>query len=262
MPKTKLNKQQKPTVEAWCNEHNGRVIQIRDRSCRYREAIIEWSTSVTYPHLQKRAIIYYLTSLELTPTGKIRREIHQQQNVRYVQTEDFEEDTQLVLPLGEVIEQLPPPPPNITRSYLFPRDKTKLPATRKKDKPKQQTLPLDGVAARLNQIGLSKGRNPESTESLLAGKVDHYSLDQGKIIPLPQAFVDLLTELECSNDEWEFIINMYQVCSPDAVLRLIGEIPVMRDIPQLKTFTHPKPKVISQSTVSTTQPQRTSFRSG
>ena len=159
MPKTKLNKQQKPTVEAWCSEHNGRLIQIINRSCRYREVIIEWSTEVTYPHLKQRAIISYKTSLELTPTGKIRREIHQQQNVRYVQTGEFEGETQLVLPLGEVVEQLPPPPKDIVHPHLFPRDRDK-PTTRKKDKPKQQTLPLDGVAAQLNRIGLSKGRNP------------------------------------------------------------------------------------------------------
>lgn len=69
MPKTKLNKQQKPTVEAWCNEHDGRVIQIIDRSCRYREAIIEWSTKTLYPHLKQIAVVEYKTSLELTPTG-------------------------------------------------------------------------------------------------------------------------------------------------------------------------------------------------
>ncbi len=206
MSKTKLLPPQKPTVEAWCARNNGRLIQIRDRDCRYREAIIEWSTEILYPHLKQRAIISYKTSLELTPTGKIRREIHHQQNVRYVQTEEFEDKTQLVLPLGEIVEQLPPPPRDIVRPHLFPRDRDK-PTTRKKDKPKQQTLPLDGVAAQLNRIGLSKGRNPESTESLLAGKIDHYSLDQGKIIPLPQAFVDLLTELKCSNEEWELIIN-------------------------------------------------------
>ena len=162
----------------------------------------------------------------------------------------------MVLPLGEVIEQVPPPPKDIIRNYLFPRDKDK-PTPQKKLTPKQQTLPLDGVAAKLNQIGLSKGRNPESTESLLGGdRVEHYSLDQGKVIPLPQAFVDLLTELECSIEEWEAIINFYQVLSPDAVLRLIEEIPKMRDIPEFKTFTHPKPKVIQSTSVSTTQPQR------
>ncbi len=158
--------------------------------------------------------------------------------------------------MGEVIEQLPPPPKNIIRNYLFPRDKDK-PTTQKEVKPKQQTLPLGGVAARLHRIGLSKGRQTESTESLLGGgRVEHYSLDQGKVIPLPQAFIDLLTELECSNEEWEAIINFYQVLSPDAVLRLIEEIPVMRNIPQFKTFTHPKPKVIQSTGVSTAQPQR------
>ncbi len=160
--------------------------------------------------------------------------------------------------MGEVIEQLPPPPKNIIRNYLFPRDKDRSPST-KKLKPKQQTLPLGGVAARLHRIGLSKGRQTESTESLLGrGRVEHYSLDQGKVIPLPQAFIDLLTELECSNAEWEAIINFYQVLSPDAVLRLIEEIPVMRDIPEFKTFTHPKPKIITPTTTSNSQPQRLS----
>ena len=258
MPKIKLLKKQKPTVKDWCNKHNGKLVEIRDRSCRYREAIIDWSKEILYPHTKQTAIVYYRTSLELTPTGKIRREIHQQKNVRYVQTEEFEEDTQLVLPLGEVIEQLPPPPKNIIRNYLFPRDKDK-PTTQKEVKPKQQTLPLGGVAARLHRIGLSKGRQTESTESLLGGgRVDHYSLDQGKVIPLPQAFIDLLTELECSNEEWEAIINFYQVLSPDAVLRLIEEIPVMRGIPQFKTFTHPKPKIITPTTTSNSQPQRLS----
>ncbi len=180
MPKTKLNKQQKPTVEAWCSQKNGRVIRIRDCSSGYREAIVEWSTEVSYPHLKQKAIIDYQTSLDITPAGQIREELHQQQNVRYIQTEDFEEETQLVLPLGVFERQLPPPPKDITRAYLFPKDKSEpKPATKRKDKPKQQTLPLDGVAAQLNRIGLSKGRNPESTESLLAGKIDHYSLDQG-----------------------------------------------------------------------------------
>ncbi len=73
-----------------------------------------------------------------------------------------------MLPLGEIVEQLPPPPKDIVRNYLFPRDKNISPST-KKLKPYQQTLPLDGVAAQLNRIGLSKGRNPESTESLLEG---------------------------------------------------------------------------------------------
>ena len=258
MPKIKLLKKQKVTVKAWCSKHNGRVIQIRDRSCRYREAIIDWSKKILYPHIKQTAIVYYRTSLELTPTGKIREELHQQTKVSYVQTEEFEEDTQLVLPLGEVIEQLPSPPKDIIRLHLFPRDRDR-PATQKKVKPKQQTLPLDGVAAQLNQIGLSKGRQTESTESLLGrGRVEHYSLDQGKVIPLPQAFVDLLTELECSTEEWEAIINFYQVLRPDAVLRIIEEIPVMRDIPQYKTFTHPKPKIITPTTTSNSQPQRLS----
>ena len=258
MPKTKLNKKQKPTVETWCNKHDGKLVEIRDFSRQYRQAIIEWSPEILYPQIKQTAIVYYRTSLELTPTGKIRREIHQQKNVRYVQTEEFEQDTQLVLPLGEVIEQLPSPPKNIIRLHLFPRDKDRVPST-KKLKPKQQTLPLDGVAAQLNQIGLSKGRQTESTESLLGGsRVEHYSLDQGKVIPLPQAFIDLLTELECSNEEWEAIINFYQVLSPDAVLRLIEEIPKMRDIPQFKIFTHPKPKIINPTNTSATQPQRLS----
>lgn len=258
MSKTKLNKQQKITVEFWCDKHNGRIVQIIDRSCRHREAIIEWSKKTLYPHLKQIAVVEYKTSLKLMPTGKIRQEIHARQNVRYLQTEDFEEDTQLVLPLGEVVEQLPSPPKDIIRNYLFPRDKDRSPST-KKLKPKQQTLPLDGVAAKLNQLGLEKGRQIESVESLLGGgRVEHYSLDQGKVIPLPKAFIDLLTELECSNEEWEAIINFYQVLSPDAVLRLIEEIPVMRDIPQFKTFTHPKPKIINPTTSSTTQPQRLS----
>ncbi len=178
MPKTKLLRPQQPTVEAWCSQHNGRVIQIIDRSCRYREAIIDWYKDVLYPHLKQKAIIYYETSLELTPTGKIRREIHEQKGVRYITVEEFAFDTQLVLPLGEIVQQLPPPPKDVIRAYLFPKDKSERTAG-KKDKLKQQTLPLDGVAAQLHQIGLSKGRNTESVESLLAGKVDHYSLDQG-----------------------------------------------------------------------------------
>ena len=255
MTKTKLLKKQKPTVEAWCSKHNGRVIEIRDRDCRYREAIIDWSKEILYPHIKQTAIVYYRTSLELTPTGKIREELHQQQNVRYIQTEEFEQDTQLVLPLGEVIEQLPPPPKDIIRPHLFPRDKDRVPST-KKLKPKQQTLPLDGVAARLHRIGLSKGRQTESTESLLSGKVEYYSLEQGKVIQLPVAIVDSLTDLECSHEEWELMVGFYQVLSPDAVLRLIEEIPVMRDIPQFKTFTHPKPKIINPTNTSTTQPQK------
>ncbi len=136
MPKTKLLRRQKSTVEAWCSEHNGRVIQIIDRSCRYREAVIEWYKEVLYPQLKQKAIIYYQTSLEVTPTGKIRREIHQQKEVRYIPVEEFAFDTQLILPLGEIVEQLPPPPKDVIRAYLFPRDKGER-ATGKKDRLKR-----------------------------------------------------------------------------------------------------------------------------
>ena len=255
MSKTRLNKKQKPTVKDWCNKYNGKLVESKDFSRQYRQATVEWQKEILYPQIKQTAIVYYRTSLELTPTGKIREELHQQTNVRYVQTEEFEEDTQLVLPLGEVVEQLPPPPKDIIRPHLFPRDKDRVPST-KKLKPKQQTLPLDGVAARLHRIGLSKGRQTESTESLLSGKVDYYSLEQGKVIQLPTAIVDSLTDLECSHEEWELMVGFYQVLSPDAFLRLIEQIPVMRDIPQFKTFTHPKPKIINPTTTSTTQPQK------
>ncbi|MDJ0591023.1 MAG: hypothetical protein QNJ72_13655, partial [Pleurocapsa sp. MO_226.B13] len=55
MSKIKLLKPQKPTVKAWCDKHNGKVVQINDRSCRYRECIIEWNKEVFYPHLRKTA---------------------------------------------------------------------------------------------------------------------------------------------------------------------------------------------------------------
>ncbi len=41
--------------KAWCNKHNGKLVEIRDFSRQYRQAIVDWSTEILYPQIKQTA---------------------------------------------------------------------------------------------------------------------------------------------------------------------------------------------------------------
>lgn len=132
---------------------------------------------------------------------------------------------QLTLPIPQV-QVLPPPPPTIERKHLYPKDKSKL-RQKKLKTSQQQTLPLFGAAAKLQSYATRRGEPTQSAESLLEGKGIYYSLD-GEKISVPEAILKLLAEYECSVVEAEAIVNLAGVLNPKDLLKIIEQIPLMR----------------------------------
>lgn len=198
-------KSQRPTVEAWAKAKNGKLIKIIDRSCNYRDAIVEWQKSVILDNGKKKAVIFYQTRLELTPAGRIRCEETEQIQVSYSDRPYLKGYLQLTLPFPQS-SILPPPPSKIERKHLYPRDKSK-PTQERQKIFQQQSLPLFGAVAKLQAYATRRGEFPQSSEALLEGKGIYYSLD-GKKIPIPEAILKLIAEYNCSAVEAEAIVNL------------------------------------------------------
>ena len=169
-----LNKRQKATVKDWLALHQGKIVRIRDRSCNYREVLVEWSRSVSFPAFHKSATVVYATLLDLTPTGKIRVETHTQRQVYWHDSDEIPSETQLALPLSETLV-LPPPPPDIERRSLYPRDRTQVKVEQKR--PIQYSLPLDESSGKLNEISIERGNPVEARETIWEERADYLDLD-------------------------------------------------------------------------------------
>ena len=137
MKKPKLLPPQKATVSNWMQPKEGKLIRVIDRSCRYRDAIVEWQDKIDQPD-GSTLITIYQTRLELTPKGKIRVEESEFIRDFVLEISSFDEDDlPEMLPLSGV-SFVPIPPKTIIRNYLYPKDRTQ---TLAKFKPKQLQLP-------------------------------------------------------------------------------------------------------------------------
>jgi hypothetical protein len=223
----RLLKSQRPTVDAIAKAKGGKIVRVRDRSCNYRDAFVEWQQSVILDNGKREAVIFYETRLEVTPSGKVRQEQTQQIRVIYCDRPVLSGALQLTLPFPQA-QTLPPPPPTIERQHLYPKDKSK-PKKRPKKNFQQQTLPLSGAVAKLQTFANRRGELPQSSEALLEGKGIYYSLD-GKKIPVPEAILKLLVEYECSAVESEALVNLAGVLNSKDLLQVIEQIPLMRKI--------------------------------
>jgi hypothetical protein len=220
-----LLKSQRPTVVAWAQAKDGKLVKVCDRSCNYRDAFVEWQKSVILDNGLIEVAIFYQTRLELTPSGKIRCEETEQIQVRYSDRPYLKGCLQLSLAIPQS-QTLPPPPPTIERRYLYPKDKSKLKQKQQKTF-QQQSLPLFGAVAALQNYATRRGELPQSSETLLLGKGIYYSLD-GIKIPVPEAILKLIAEYQCSASEAEAIVNLAGVLNPKDLLHVIEQIPQMR----------------------------------
>ena len=230
-----LDKQQRATIADWLATYQGEIVRIRDRSCNYREVTVEWSRSVNFPAFNKTAIVVYEALLDLTPSGKIRVETHGQKQVSWHDSDWIPSETQLALPLPETLV-LPPPPPDIERRSLYPRDRTQVKVKQKR--PIQYSLPLDKSSSRLNEISIKRGNPVEARETIWAERSDYLDLD-GRTIRLPKVFIELMLSMNCSISEFEAIAQFYQVMPPKAVLQIIESIPEMRLQAEFSDFQEP-----------------------
>lgn len=220
-----LLKKQRPTVEVWAKAKNGKLVQIIDRSCNYRDAFVEWQKSIILENGARQATIIYQTRLELTPSGKVRLEQTKQVKVIYSNCSYIKGCLQLSLPIPQS-SILPPPPPTIERKYLYPKDKS-LPRREHQKKFQQQSLPLFGAVAQLQNYATRRGELLQSSETLLEGNGIYYSLN-GKKIPVPDAILKLMAEYNCSAIEAEAIVNLSGVINSKDLLHIIEQIPQMR----------------------------------
>lgn len=83
----RLLKRQKPTVEAWMQQNQGKLVRVADRTCNYRDAIIEWNDYVPQPN-GTTLVAIYRTTLELTHSGKIRKEESKQQRQYFIESSE------------------------------------------------------------------------------------------------------------------------------------------------------------------------------
>ena len=225
-----LLKRQKPTVERWMLQHKGKLVRVINRTCNYRDAIVEWNDFVPQPD-NTTLVAVYQTILELTPTGKIRKEESQQQKQYFIKgsAEDL-------LPLtGVRIESITPS--TKVRQSLYPKEESYV--SRKRTRHHQLTLPLDPTAQRLQQVSLDGGdRTVYSVEELMSGSSEFLSLNFG-LIRLPSPFIALLKNFDCSLDEWEAIAQLSLVLNPRQLLPIVESIPKMRQIKEFTKFQEP-----------------------
>lgn len=249
MKKVRLLPSQRETVSLWMQKkQNAKLKQIKDRSCRYRDACIQWCDEIKQPD-GSLDIVYFETRLELTPSGKIRVEETKKQKIKTLSHSHRD-----LLPL-ENIFFVAITPKRIERSYLYPKDKTK--SKVKKVKPQQLKLPTTETELILQEASFRNGdKRVKSVQELYMGTGEIHSINWG-IIKIPQALIVLAKQHNCSVTEWEAIAQMSLVLNADRLLHFIQEIPNMRKIPEFSKFQEPvtviKPQKIENNYIITKQ---------
>ena len=201
----KILKKQQPAIDEYCCNTKGKVIKVVDRTCDYRDVYIEWYSTALQPN-GTYLVSTVETRLGLTPTGKIREEIHCEKS-RQVKDWVLEEDVKCHQGVLPVVEKCNPViPPNKIRAYLYPKDlEDKEVIKPKKQKPQQLTLAVDRGASDLLKHSLNLGdKTVYSQEELLAGS-EFYRSAIGQEYRLPRAIVKLLQYYKCNHEEWENI---------------------------------------------------------
>ncbi|NMF65947.1 hypothetical protein DP113_33890 (plasmid) [Brasilonema octagenarum UFV-E1] len=111
----------------------------------------------------------------------------------------------------------------------------------------QQTLPLSGITAQLNEINLKSSGVPLSEQELLLETTPHFDLDTGKEIKLPTAIIKILNEKKASFQEWESAISLYQVAGASAILQYLNELDNWRNYHGNQSVKHPTIRVRKQT---------------
>ena len=58
----RLLEKQKPTVKAWMQKNSGKLVRTIDRTCSYRDAIVEWSEYISQPNNTTLVTVYEVSS--------------------------------------------------------------------------------------------------------------------------------------------------------------------------------------------------------
>lgn len=106
-------------------------------------------------------------------------------------------------------------------------------------KPKQKLKPKQGVQLTLPVVGLEAELfrlrqlkrpylPPVSTQSLLSEKVATWDCQGSTEVELPQVVIDLLLAGAASNEEWQNVIDLYQIVGLAGVLKYIDGLPSLR----------------------------------
>lgn len=259
----KLNPKQKLWVEKFSATHEGvQIIFVRDASCNYRELTIRWREEINCPKVvgcesAGQGIVTYETFIDLTPSGIARQEITRIVNVIYPQCDlvfrnnriETYNTHQPVLPIAQLLVNVEPPRPKIRASLFKTRKKRSDNNTLKKKKRiLQQELPITGFAAKLHEIRLLKGKLPETVQTILNEKVEHYSLEYGTVVQLPNWMLELLDDCKATLDERETAQRMYEVVGEQGALTYIEGIPSLR-----QHFGLPSPVIIPVASQQTQQ---------
>lgn len=237
MKNPKLNKKQKDTVNKYCQELEGKLKRIIDRTCRYKDAVIEYQKA--YPRTNGKTT--YLTiekKLELTPTGKVRATYHKE-TYRFTLNSSFYDEEQSLLNLEiecDVIEL--PKDTKIKHLYRTRSDKQKEKV--KPQKPEQLSLTLDGKAL-ITQENIIKndGIHIYAEEEILRKMETVYCHQLKENIKIPTVIIALMNEYKLTFREQDEILFMSELVSPQFLIQMIFDIEDLRDNPHYKNFNHP-----------------------
>ncbi len=259
----KFNPKQKLWVEKFSATHETvQIISVRDASCNYRELTIRWREEISCPKVvgcesAGKGSVTYETFIDLTPSGIARQEITRIVNVIYPQCDlafrnnriETYTTHQPVLPISQLLVNVEPPRPKIRASLFKTRKKRSGDSLLKKKKRiLQQELPITGFAAKLHEMRLLKGKLPETVQTILNEKVEHYSLEYRTVVQLPKWILELLDDCKATLDEREIAQGMYEVVGEQGALTYIEGIPSLR-----QHFGLSSPVIIS---ISSQQTQR------
>lgn len=251
MKNPRILKRQKPTVDKFCQEVNGKVVRIYACSTRHRDVTVEYERA--YPHTNGTTdYVTIQTKLELMPNGAIRATYHKEIS-RTTRKSSFYDEEQSKLDFGiRCFDNDLPVNTRVNHLYKTRADReAEKPNRVRKVKPKQLSLPLFGAAAQLQEVVAEDGdKRVYSVEELLEGRSEFYSLELGETIKLPDSIITLLKKYKCSITEWEQVAMFSQVVDSQGLLWFVESIPDMRKNPMLKNFQEP---VIVSEPQKTTQ---------
>ncbi|RAM48086.1 MAG: hypothetical protein C6Y22_29690 [Hapalosiphonaceae cyanobacterium JJU2] len=219
-----LNKKQRQWLDNFLkNKPNARLTNVYDSLDGDRVLEIEWweqtKPVVLDGHTLIKGRISYKLEVKLCKLGNPRRTANFSYNIIPAQKQivPYRLHQQLSLELPQ--------------SYLIPTPQNPVVVKYKKVKQRrkigriiQQTLPLWGVTAQLNEINIKSGGVPLSEQELLLESTSYLDLDTGKEINLPNAIIKILNEKGANLREWESAISLYQVAGPSAVLQYLKEL--------------------------------------
>jgi hypothetical protein len=245
-----LNKKQRKWLDNFLKDKpHARLTNVYDLLDGDRVIEIEWwehtTPVVLDSHTLIRGNIFYKLQVKLRKFGDPRKTANfsyeiipaQKQTVPY----RLKEQLSLELPQAYLIPT--PQNPVVVKSKVVKQKRS----YRKVTRVTQQTLPLSGITAQLNEINLKSSGVPLSEQELLLETTPYFDLDTGKEIKIPIAIIKILNDKKASFQEWESAISLYQVAGASAILQYLNELDNWRNYRGNQPDEHPTTKVIKQS---------------